>query len=151
MFKAIEFISKSSSAGIVHAMVGWEPDVAILIAGHDQTNPNVYIWANSKYAGSGIAAGSGWPALLSLLITGSTGVVTRDTTGIGVYAGGDTVASAETNNTAGKHVDAAGNAAAAGDVTSAGLSIPADHQTASARNLLLCFKEDSGYFASIQA
>jgi len=150
VLKIVEFIS-ASTAGIVNVELGFEPDFAILIQAHAATNPNLYLWANSKYAGSSVAAGSGWPALLSLLITGSTGVVTRDTTGIGVYAGGDTVASDETNNTAGKHIDLAGDPASSGHVTAPGLSIPADHQTNSGRNLLLAFKEDGGYFVSVQA
>jgi hypothetical protein len=150
VIKIVEFIS-ASTAGIVRVSLGWEPDFAILIQAHAATNPNIYLWANSKYAGSGITAGSGWPAALSLLITGTTGVVTRDTTGITVWAGGTTIASVETNNSSPKHIDDAGVFAAAGTVTKCGLAIPADHQTNSGRNLLVCFKEDSARFVSIQA
>lgn len=134
---AAEFVSKTSAAGIVNVMLGFVPDFAILISNHGGTNPNVYLWVNG---GTGKTLGANVPAALSWLITGSTGVITRDTTGISPYAGGDLVSSAETADTAGKHVTPDGTPAAAGVITTAGLAIPADHQTADGRNVLIAFR-----------
>jgi hypothetical protein len=128
-----EFISKSSSAGVVDIEFGFDPDLAILIVNHGGTNPNVYIWANN-------AKFSNWAAALALLITGSTGVITRETSGPTVYAGGDLVSSAETANSDPKHIDLSGTAAAANHITASGLSIPAGLQTASARNLAIAIR-----------
>jgi len=146
--KVVEFIS-ASTAGIVRVELGFEPDWCIFAQAHGATNPNIYLWFNSKYKGSGDT--EGWPAGLSLLLTGSSGVVTRDTSGITVFAGGTKISSAETDNSSPKHIDVAGNPAGANHVTAAGVVIPTDHQTNSGRNVLVAFKEDSAYFASIQA
>jgi hypothetical protein len=130
----IEFIS-ASTAAIVHAELGFVPDAVLFIQNHGGTNPNLYLWFNNdKHAQ--------WAAALSLLVTGSTGVVTRDTSGISKYAGGDTIASTETANTDGKHIDRDGTFASAGHITAPGVSIPADHQTNSGRNMILAFKGD---------
>jgi hypothetical protein len=138
-----EFIS-ASTAGVVNVRIGFIPDFVIFIQAHGGTNPNVYLWANPKYKGSGDTAG--WPVALSLLITGSSGVITRDTTGITVFDGGTTIASDETDNSDPKHIDHYGNPAKAGDVTQPGVSIPADHQTNSGRNLLIAIKEDGSIY-----
>jgi hypothetical protein len=124
-----------STAGIVNVMLGFEPDFAIFISNHGGTNPDVFVWANA-------AAVPDWVAALSLKITGSTGVITRDTTGITVYAGGDKIATTETAATAGKHVDEAGTPSVADAVTRSGLTIPADQQTNSGDNLLVAFRRN---------
>lgn len=128
-----QFTSKSSSAGVVNVEFGFAPDFAIMFADIDGTNPNILFWGNA-------AELSLWTTALSLLLTGSSGIVTRDTSGIALYAGGDAVASAETVNTDGKHVTEDGTAAAAGHITAAGLAIPADHQVASGKNVVLAFR-----------
>lgn len=124
-----EFIS-ASTAGIVNVELGFGPDFAILIADHGKTSPDIYIWFNN-------ARWASWAAALALLITGSTGVVTRVTSGPTVFAGGNLIATAETANSSPKHVDLDGTAAAAGHVAAAGLAIPAALQTNSTRNMLL--------------
>jgi len=140
----VEFIS-ASTAGIVHVELGFEPDFCVLFSDHGATNPNVYFWANG---GTGKTF-PGWAAALSLKLEGAATVSTtartmvRDTTGIALYAGGDVIASAETANTAGKHIDLDGNPAAAAHVTAKGISIPADHQANSGRNLLLAFRHEA--------
>lgn len=131
-----QFVSKTSSAGIVNVELGFIPDFVMLFAGYDQANPNIYFWAKG-------GTGKTFPqytAALSLLVTGTTGVVTRDVSGIDEYAGGETIAAAETDNTAGKHVNRAGVAAGAGHVTAPGITVPVDHQTASAFNLVLAWR-----------
>ena len=133
----VEFIS-ASTAGIVYAELGFIPDFAILIQDHGGTNPNIRIWARG---GTGKTFPL-WPAALGLLITGSTGVITRDTASIAEYAGGDTIASAETANTDGKHVTRDGAPGVAGHITAPGVSIPAAEQTNSGRNLLLAWRYD---------
>jgi galactokinase len=79
-----QFTSKTSSAGVVKVMFGFVPDFALLFVDHGGTNPNQYWWFNNTNL-------SQWAAALSLLTTGSTGVVTRVTSGITAYAGGDIV------------------------------------------------------------
>jgi hypothetical protein len=67
-------------------------------------------------------------------------VITRETSGMTVYAGGDLIATTESADTAGKHVDLAGTAATAGHITAAGLAIPAALQGASGRNFLVALR-----------
>ena len=138
----IEWIS-ASTAGVVNLEFGFQPDFVINIQNHGGTNPNIWVWANS-------AEFAGWAAALGLLVTGSTGVVTRDTGSFTVYAGGDVIEAVETENSDPKHVGMDGTAAitfrGAGIsstnhyVTSAGLIVPADHQTNSGRNLTVAFR-----------
>ncbi len=128
-----QFVSKASSAGVVHVMLGYKPDFILGIFDHGGTNPLLRFWFNNDSV-------SGWAAALDLLLTGSTGVVTRDTTGITVYDGGDVIATTETADTDGKHVNINGTFSTAGDITSEGVSVPADHQVASGANVLLCFR-----------
>ena len=131
----VEFIS-ASSAGIVNVMLGFVPEFAILIQNHGGTNPNIRLWANDS-------AFSGWAAALSLLLTGSTGVVTRDTTGISVFAGTNQITEAESVNDDPKHVDNAGaEVTVVPFIAQAGLVIPADHQTNSGRNLVIAFRRN---------
>lgn len=127
MIVSVPFTS-ASTAGIVHVELGFTPRFAILVSNYGGTNPNLYFWADQ------------WTDALSLLLTGSTGVVTRDTTGIDQYAGNETIAAAETVNSSPKHVDLLGVAAGAGHITAGGLSIPADHQANSGTNLLIAFR-----------
>lgn len=132
-----EFISKTSSAGIVYLMLGYVPDFVIMIQNHGGTNPNIRFWFNG---GTGQPFGAGFAAALSLFLQGVDGVVTRDTTGIGTYAGGDVLTADETTDTDGKHVDVNGNFQLTGAITKAGISIPADHQTAGGRNIVVAFR-----------
>lgn len=141
----IEFISKASSAGVVNAQLGFAPDFAILIVNHGGTNPDIYLWANSGQV-------PGWATALALLITGSTGVVTRVTSGPTVFAGGTVIATAEGANNDPKHIDNLGKAVGESGgvntnntvpfITQAGLAIPAALQTASGRNLLIAFRRN---------
>ena len=144
----VEFIS-ASTAGVVNLELGFQPDAVIYVQDHGGTNPNIRIWAN-------VAEFSGWAAALSLLVTGSTGVVTRVTTGITAYAGGDTIGSlalpAETANSDPKHVALDGSARATFGgtavsvtnlyVTSEGLTLAAAVQTNSGRNLVIAFRRN---------
>lgn len=135
MKMAIAQFTSASTAGVVNVQLGFKPDFCIFIADLAGTNPNINIWGNAETVPS-------WTAALALLITGSTGVVTRDTASLNTYDGGDVIASAETVNSAPKHVDLYGTAAAAGAVTSEGISIPADHQGNSKVCMLFAFGAD---------
>ena len=139
-FAMMEFIS-ASTAAIVNLEIGFVPDFVIGIFDHGGTSANIRLWANGSRT-----IHAGWAVALDLLITGTTGVITRDTTGITVYAGGDVIATTETANTDGKHVHrSAGVAptfATAGWITKPGITIPADHQVNSGRNLVLAFRGD---------
>lgn len=133
-----QFPSKATSAGVVNVMLGFVPDFAILISAIGATSPDIFIWANNDIV-------SAWAVALALKLTGTTGVVTRDTTGIAAYAGGDRVTTTETADTDGKHVDQDGDfitvpAGSQGVLTSPGLAIPADAQTAGDANLLIAFR-----------
>jgi|SRR5581483_5026431 hypothetical protein len=130
----VEFIS-ASSAATVYVELGFVPDFAILIQNHGGTNPNLHYWLNNDKF-------SGWAAALSLLHTGATGVLTRNATGITKYAGNETIATNETDNTSGKHITRTGAAGVAGHVTAPGLTLPAGVQTNSGRNVLVAFKND---------
>ena len=162
-----QFTSKSSSAGVVNVMLGFVPDFAILFVDIDGTNPLIYFWANS-------ATLSLWSTALSILDTGSSGILTRDTTGITVYAGGDDYPDGASQNDNPKYVDwqgnietivqvtdGLGNTVGQGDAsigptdpssgplpmkqltkTLPGLAIPADHQVASGKNVLICFRNN---------
>lgn len=127
----VEFIS-ASTAGVVNVSLGFKPDFVLLIADHGGTNPNMRFWVNN-------ARFSGWAVALSLLLLGSTGVVTRDTTGITAQDGNVTVP-AQTENSDPKHLRRTGTIHATGDQTSEGIAIPADHQVNSGRNVILCFR-----------
>jgi hypothetical protein len=125
--------TSASTAGIVDVELGFVPDGVIYIRDHGGTNPSIYLWFNNT-------AFSQWAAALSLLITGSTGVVTRVTSGITVYNGGETIATAETTASDPKHVNLEGTASAANRVTADGIAIPAALQTNSGANIVLAFR-----------
>jgi len=132
-----EFVSKTSSAGDVYVELGFKPSHAIITIGVDQTNSNTVEYFDPlRFPGFGAQY---------LLDTGSTGVRTRVTTAgqiVEPYEGGDIIATAETTDTAGKHVSRAGVAAAAGHQTAAGILIPAEVQVAGAKNILIATRSD---------
>ena len=146
----VEFIS-ASTAGVVNLELGFQPDAVIYVQDHGGTNPNIRIWANvSEFAG--------WAAGLNLLLDGgpTQALLTRVTTGITAYAGGDTIGSlalpAETANSDPKHVALDGSARATFGgtavsvtnlyVTSEGLTLAAAVQTNSGRNLVIAFRRN---------
>ena len=151
-----QFTSKASSAGVVNVMLGFVPDFAILLADIGGTNPNIYFWANHSTLDK-------WDVAQSLLLTGSSGIVTQDASGIAVYAGGDAYPAGASQNDDPKYVVWTGaleTVTTAGDdtvgptttgtplpmkappLTRPGLAIPADHQAASGDNLLICFRNN---------
>ncbi len=135
---AITEFPSASTAGVVNVMLGFRPDFAIFISNHGGTNPDVYLWADNSVM-------SGWAAALALIITGASGIITRQTSGPTVFAGGTVVSTAETANSDPKHVDADGApvaAAAVPFITQAGLAIPAALQTSAGRNLLIALRRN---------
>lgn len=135
--------------------LGFIPDAVIVIANHGGTNPDILVWANKGGqtidAALQIAGGpTTLPDVLSqwldaddhLLITGSTGVVTRVTTGIKIYQGGETIAADETVSSNPVHPFAKGNFPKAGCVTAAGIELPAAILTNSAKYIVLAFRRD---------
>ena len=131
----VEFIS-ASTAGVVNVQLGYVPDFAILVEDHGGTNPNLRFWGN-------VASFSGWAAALGLLLTGSSGVVTRDTTSIAAFAGNTKISTVETANSDPKHITEDG-AFHPGDgtLTKPGITIPAGDQVNSGRNLLIAFRRN---------
>ena len=130
----VEFIS-ASAAGIVYAELGFIPDAVIFVSDHAGT-PKMMVWLNNSRF-------SGFPAANSAQILGGTAVFAPDTnTLFAPYAGGDTIAAAETANTAGKHVDRAGAPSVAGRITAPGVAIAAGAQVNSGRNVILAIRND---------
>ena len=130
---AIASFASSSTAAIASLSLGFVPDVVIFVEAHGGTNPNVRIWTNN-------ATVPAWAAALSLLITGSSGIITRDTSSIVAFAGGNVVTADDV--TARSYFKADGTVHAAGDTTGKGITIPAGDQTNSGANLVLAFRAD---------
>jgi hypothetical protein len=145
-----QFTAKASSAGVVNVMLGFIPDFAIFISGFDQTNPDVYLWANGSATAGEFGKFALWGSERHLKITGSTGVITVVTTAsqvLDLFAGGTTVSTAETTNSDPKHVNEQGTELTAASsttpiITKQGMRIPSQIQTASAKNLLLAWRND---------
>jgi len=134
---AVAQFTSASTAGVVRVLFGFVPDFAIIIQNHGGTNPNIRIWVNNTKF-------SQWADALSLLLTGSTGVVTRVTSGVEQYAGGTQISSAETTNSDPKHVDRAGTAHSGdGTLTQEGLEIAAALQTNSGANIVIAVRSDN--------
>lgn len=134
----VEFIS-ASTAGVVDVELGFVPDFVEVIIAHGGTNPSRLTWFNN-------AKFSAWAAALHLLLTGSTGVVTRVTAGITKYDGGESITTTETADSAPKHVNRDGTAASGTStnpyITKAGIAIPAASQVNSGRNVVIAFRAD---------
>jgi len=130
---AVAQFTSASTAAVASISLGFKPDFAIFIQDHGGTNPNVRLWANN-------AKFDEWAAALALLVTGSTGAITRDTASLTVYDGGDVVTSTDVTNK--KYWKPSGDLYAAGDTTGAGITVPAGDQTNSGANLLIAFRAD---------
>lgn len=130
-----QFTSEATAAN-VRLQLGFVPGFVIYIQDLQGTNPNIRLWANRSLFASWQAGADD-----TILMTGSTGVLTLDTASIASYAGGDTVTA--TNVTDGLYRDKQGNEPAAGHVAQAGISIPAGDQTNSGKNLVLAFRADA--------
>lgn len=142
----------SSTARRTLLQLGFVPDLVIILAAHTATNPNILLWANkggqTLPAGAQVSGVTTVPDILSqwldaddhLLITGSSGVVTRVTTGIAAYFGGDTIAADETVDTNPVHPYSNGSFPKAGEVTAAGIELPAAILINSALYLVIAFR-----------
>lgn len=127
-----QFTSESTAADI-KLQLGFVPDYVEYISDANGTNPNRRTWINrANFALIAAEADD------SILDTGSTGVVTLDTSSIAVYNGGDIVTAADV--TAGTYRDRQGNEPVAGTRTSAGISIPAGDQANGGVNFVLAIK-----------
>lgn len=148
----------SSTARQTYLMLGFVPDFAICFMDHGGTNPNILFWANK--GGQTLPAGMTAPGSTSstapnnisqwldaddhLLLTGSTGVVTRVTTGIKAYFGGDTLTADKTVDSNPTYVHAVGGTfGQSGEVTAEGLEFPAAILTNSAKNIVLAFRQSA--------
>lgn len=135
MMDIIHFTSEST-ARITTLLLGYIPDYVVMISDHGDTSPDRFEWFNTlKY--------SGWTTALSLLTTGTTGVVTRDTTGITAFTGGQASSSEETaDNYIYYDADSTAVTVTAGLPLQPGIRIPADHQANSGKNVVVCFRSD---------
>jgi hypothetical protein len=132
----VEAISKTSAAGLLYVELGFVPDFAMVITNHGGVAPDIRFWANR-------ARFPGWTAAAqSILMLGSTGVLSQDTASVAVYDGGESISAAETTDSDPKHVNRAGLPSSAGRITAPGISIPAGDQTAGGRNLVVAMRSD---------
>jgi hypothetical protein len=130
----VEFVS-ASTAGIVYVELGFIPERVEFISDHAGT-PKFMIWVNNTRFPN-------FPAANSVQIVGGSAAFAPDTnTLFAPYAGGDPITSAETANTAGKHVDRSGGPSAAGRITAPGVTIAAAAQVNSGRNVLIAYRGD---------
>lgn len=131
----IQYTSKAT-ARVTTFLLGYVPDAVVHISDFGATNPNIHIWNNTnKY--------SLWTAALSLLLTGSSGIVTRDTTGMTVFAGGAALSTEETaDNFIYVNPDSTEVTVVVDDPLQPGVRVPADHQTNSGTNIVWFFRSD---------
>lgn len=122
-----QFTSVASTAVITNLSLGFIPDFVVMVQDYKGNNPSLRFWAN-------VTEFAGWDAGLTLLLTGSSGIVTPDASGITAYAGGDTANGSTT------YKDRDGTAIASGLKTAPGITIPVDNQTESGKNLILAFR-----------
>jgi hypothetical protein len=113
-----------STARLTHLQLGFVPDFVQVIALHTATNPNFLYWYNKAVLSQWLDADD------HLLLTGSSGEVTRVTTGIAVYEGGEVIEADETINSNPVHPYTDGTFPKAGVTTSPGISLPAAILTA---------------------
>ena len=134
---AITKWDSQATAADAKVSLGFVPDFAICIFDERGTNPNIRFWFNrARYTDWQAGADD------SILMTGSSGVLTVDTASVAAYAGGDKVAAADV--TAGTYYKRAfaSTGYAAGDLTSAGLAIPAGDQVNAGHNTIVAFRSD---------
>lgn len=153
-----------STARLTRLLLGFVPDYCRIFVNHEATNPSILEWFNkggqtlpaAQQVPNPNAAATGpgtqAPSVISqwldaddhLLLTGSTGVVTRVTSGIAAYFGGDLIAADNTIDSNPVHIFDDGKFAKAGLVTPAGISIPAASLTANGLNVGIFFRRVPG-------
>jgi hypothetical protein len=127
-----QFTSTASTATVAHICFGYVPDYAKVYINIGGTNSDVFEWANILTFDQWIAATD------SLKTTGSSGNRTLATTGVSLYAGGDTVAAADVTNRL--YFDKDGNVLAAGVVTTPGIQITVAIQTQAGKNFVRAYR-----------
>ena len=132
----VEFVSHST-AGVVDVSLGFKPSFCILISNHAAATFDTYLWVNN-------ARFSNWAAALSLKINGDASAVTteRDTSGIVAYDGGDSITTALAGQENIGRDGVAFDGSSTPVITTEGVTIPADHQVNSGRNVLIAFRDD---------
>lgn len=130
----VEFVS-GTTAGIVYVELGFIPDSVRYVSDHKGA-PIEYSWINgNRFPGMPVANTVKLPGAAVANAADATSLIT-------VYPGGDYISVAETDNTAGKHVNRSGGASAAGRITSPGIAIAATAQVNSGRNFLRAERND---------
>lgn len=145
-----------STARKTRLLLGFIPDYVRIIANHTATSPDVLEWFNkggqTLPAGQQVPGTTTAPANISqwldaddhLLVTGTSGIVTRVTTGISAYFGGDVLSADDAVSSNPVHIFDDGTFGKAGLVTPAGIEIPAAVLTNSALYIALCFRRSGG-------
>ena len=146
---AIAQFTAGSTARQTFVQFGFIPDLVLVIANHTATNPDLLLWINkggqTLPASQQVPNVTTAPSILSqwldandhLLVTGSTGVITRVTTGIAAYFGGDLIAADESVSSNPVHPYADGTFPKAGAITAAGIELPAAILTNSALYMVI--------------
>lgn len=124
-----------ATARDTYLQLGFVPDFVIVFAAHGATNPNQLWWFNQESLNTQWLDDDD-----HLLTTGSTGVITRVTTGIDKYIGGDLIAADETINSNPVHPLPDGTFAKAGDRTAKGIFFPAAVLTNDAKYTVVAFR-----------
>lgn len=153
---AMAQFTAGSTARRTLLQLGFVPDFVLVIGAHTATNPNLLLWCNK--GGQSVpaeqvitGAPTTYPNVLSqwldaddhLLVTGSTGVVTRVTTGIKAYFGGERISADETINSNPVHPFTQGTFPKAGAVTAAGIELPAAILANDALYIVLAWRRDA--------
>lgn len=145
-----QFKSAPTTIGIIYLMLGFIPDYFELFSAIDQTSPNIERWFNKATLGFSSSTNLSTGVDRTILDTGSTGVLTVDTTPvISAYAGGDVITATEVATAAtAAHVDRQGNLVTVPSggqiITQPGLTIAADAkvQVAAKYNLWIAWRSD---------
>lgn len=127
-----QFTSESSAAEL-KLMLGFIPALVHYIQDLQGTNPNARWWVNRDLFDSWQAGADD-----TILITGSSGIYTLDTASIATYSGGDVVSSTDVTNGTYRFRD--GTEPVAGNITQAGITIPAGDQTNSGKNVVFAWR-----------
>jgi hypothetical protein len=133
--EAAQFVT-ASTPGDVYVELGFIPDYVVLIHNAGLGTQVYNYWFNS-------GTGKTFPLLPAGAVVAETGTAQTlaAANAIAEYTGGETIAVAETVNTAGKHVTKQGVAAIAGHVTAPGVKIALGLQTsAGGNNVLIAYR-----------
>jgi hypothetical protein len=138
----VDFISHSTARD-TYVELGFVPDYVEVIVEYGGTAPDRLQWANGgAVLNYPFSKFPNWAAGQCVRDDGADGITEQLAAGIYAYAGGETIASAESVSSNPKHVDRNGDPAAAGHVTAQGILVMAAAQVNSGRNFVIAMRGD---------